>query len=217
MDKIVIYTDGSCLSNPGPGGWAVLLMYGKKEEILKGGESDTTNNRMEMTAILNALKWLNKNVKTSETKIELFSDSNLLIQSLTKGWKRKANLDIWKQIDREYSLLNKKNIKVGWNWVKGHSVNEYNALVDETAVSESRKQPRKSLETKPAKTSSDYYCGHCKKNVKGILSFMPDSQMIRVDCEKCGKYIKFGQKTTKNLILAKKKILISKKQQTTLF
>jgi len=212
MDKITIYTDGSCLLNPGPGGWAALIMHNGREDILKGGEPDTTNNRMEMTAILNALIWLNKNVKSSSPKVDLYSDSSLLIQSLTKGWKRKANIDIWKEIDAEYSSLNKKSIKVKWNWVKGHSVNEYNARVDELAVSESRKQPKKNSETKLLKKSSDYYCNHCKKHVKANLSFLPDSQMIRVDCDKCGKYIMFGEKTAKNLIQAKKKILISKKQ-----
>ncbi|MBN1494283.1 ribonuclease HI [Candidatus Peregrinibacteria bacterium] len=141
-DKITIYTDGSCLSNPGPGGWAVLIIYKGKNEILKGGEPATTNNRMEMTAILNALKWLNKNVKDPAAQIALFSDSNLLIQSLTKGWKRKANLDIWKQMDREIVNLYNKRIFLSWNWVKGHGTNKYNALVDEIAVKESTKQKK---------------------------------------------------------------------------
>jgi len=211
-EKITIYTDGSCLGNPGPGGWAVLVLHDSKKLELKGGEPETTNNRMEMTAILNALKWLNKNVKDGHARIELFSDSSLLVYSLTKGWKRKANIDIWKQIDEVYDALNKKGINVGWNWVKGHSTNEYNAHVDEMAVSESKKQPRGKVVTKSSKKSSDYYCANCKKNVKGDMSFLPDSQMIRVDCENCGKYIMFGEKTVKNLLLAKKNILISKKQ-----
>ena len=142
QDKITIYTDGSCLGNPGPGGWSVLIMHKRNEEILKGGKPDTTNNRMEMTAILNALKWLIKNVKSSTTEIEIYSDSSLLIHSITKGWKRKANTDIWKEIDDTLSLLNLKGIYINWNWVKGHHIDKFNAKVDEIAVEESKKQPR---------------------------------------------------------------------------
>lgn len=140
QDKITIYTDGSCLGNPGPGGWAALIMHGGKEKVLKGGEPDTTNNRMEMAAILNALKWLNENIKLKPSAIELFSDSSLLIQSLTKGWKRKANIDLWGKIDEQKSSLYKKGMFVNWNWVKGHHTDKYNAKVDEIAVAESKKQ-----------------------------------------------------------------------------
>jgi ribonuclease HI len=214
QDKITIYTDGSCLGNPGPGGWAVLIIKNKKEEILKGGEPDTTNNRMEMTAILNAIKWLNENVKSSTTEIELFSDSSLLINSISKGWKRKANTDIWEEIDEKLNLLNSKGIRIAWNWVKGHHTDKFNAKVDEIAVEESNKQPKGHASVKKSDTSKSpgFFCSRCKKEVKGDLSFLPDSGMIRADCEHCGKYIKFADTTAKNLRQAKLKILISKAQ-----
>ena len=140
QDKITIYTDGSCLGNPGPGGWSAIIMHKGGEQILNGGEPETTNNRMEMAAIVNALKWLNQNVSNKNTTIELFSDSSLLINSITKGWKRKANLDIWGKFDEQKGSLYNKGLFVNWNWVKGHHTNKYNARADELAVKESMKQ-----------------------------------------------------------------------------
>lgn len=139
MNDIEIYTDGSCLGNPGSGGWGIIILYGKKEIKLSGGEKDTTNNRMEMTAICRALEWLHKEsgLKKEELlskKIEIFSDSNLIIQTLTKGWKKKANTDIWAKIDKLRAWLN-----VEWTWVKAHHTDKYNNLVDKLAFSEAQK------------------------------------------------------------------------------
>ncbi|MDD3861774.1 MAG: ribonuclease HI [Candidatus Gracilibacteria bacterium] len=132
-EKIIIYTDGSCIGNPGPGGWGAIIRHGKEEIQISGGEIDTTNNRMEMMAIIQALKWVNsksglKKGEISETEIEVFSDSNLLMQSLNLGWKRKANLDLWEKMDLERGSLN-----ITWTWVKAHSTNKYNNLVDRLA------------------------------------------------------------------------------------
>lgn len=143
MKKIKIFTDGSCLGNPGPGGWAAIILD-EKQIILKGGEGYTTNNRMEMTAILEALKWLNKNKKA---EAEIFSDSNLLIQTLTKNWKKKKNKDLWMNIEK-----NLKNLYINWNWVKGHHDNEYNNMADEIAVMESEKAKRLPKKTLPDET-----------------------------------------------------------------
>ena len=133
-EKILVHTDGSCLGNPGPGGWGVVIHHDGKEIKLSGGEKDTTNNRMEMTAIIEALKWLTvkSGMSLSELQaadIEFFSDSNLLMQTLTLGWKRKANLDLWAKID---SLRGWLNIK--WTWIKSHATNKYNNLADKLAV-----------------------------------------------------------------------------------
>lgn len=130
MNKITIYTDGSCLGNPGPGGWGAIIMEGGKNIELKGNHPDTTNNRMEMTAILEALKWIQENNHT-DREIELFSDSNLIIQTLNKGWKKNANTDIWAGIDKNRAWLNIK-----WTWVKAHADNKYNNMVDEIAFNE---------------------------------------------------------------------------------
>ena len=135
--KIVIYTDGSCIGNPGPGGWAGLLFIGEREVVLKGGEADTTNNRMEMTAILKALQYLRKNFKDEELqkmKISVHSDSNLIIQTFKQNWKRKKNTDIWEKLDKARAWLD-----IDWNWVKAHHTNEHNNRVDEIAQKEARK------------------------------------------------------------------------------
>lgn len=141
MQKLEIYTDGSCLGNPGPGGWGVIILD-KKEVTLKGSDSHTTNNRMEMTAILNALAWIQENVKDPQTQnITIYSDSNLLIQTLNQGWKRKANTDLWAEIDKHRAWLS-----IQWVWVKAHASNKYNNLVDKIALSEAQKA-KKSLST----------------------------------------------------------------------
>ncbi len=141
MKKIRLFTDGSCIGNPGPGGWAFILID-ENEKIIKSSSEKiihrsnyslhTTNNRMEMQAILESLNYVSKNY--SDYSIELFSDSNLLIQTLNLGWKRKSNLDLWKEID-EY----RKNLSIKYIWVKGHADNEYNNLCDEYAQQESAK------------------------------------------------------------------------------
>lgn len=122
---IKIYTDGSCSGNPGPGGWGVLIFGNASKKILKGHDTDTTNNRMEMTAILNALKWMQKNGHKEAT---IYSDSNLLIQTFLQNWKKKKNLDLWKEIDKHL-----ENLNIKWEWVKAHAENKYNNEVDEVA------------------------------------------------------------------------------------
>lgn len=144
MKKINIYTDGSCIGNPGPGGWAFLIFDDEeknkkisatsKKNIFHRSDFSfhTTNNRMEMMAILEALKYSQENY--SDFFIELNSDSNLLIQTLNLGWKRKANLDLWSQIDAA-----RKNLKIKYFWVKAHANNQYNNLCDEYAQKASAK------------------------------------------------------------------------------
>jgi len=216
---IDIYTDGSCLGNPGVGGWGALIIKDNKEIILKGGEADTTNNRMEMTAVIEALKWIN-NKGILKGKISLYSDSSLIIQTIMKGWKRKANLDLWEKFDEVNNKLMDDEIFINWNWIKGHANHAYNEKVDEIAVQESKKIERKNkgkIEMEPkqkneSKDADKYSCTSCKQKTDGVLSFMPDSEMIRVDCLNCGKYIMFAEKTDENLKRAKKRILISKEQ-----
>ncbi|MBU1446179.1 ribonuclease HI [Patescibacteria group bacterium] len=215
--KIAIYTDGSCLNNPGRGGYgAIIRQMNTKgalgdEIVLRGGEAVTTNNRMEMKAILEAVKWCNNNVK--DEIVDIYSDSSYVLNSITQGWKKKANIELWAELDAELGKIMKAGIKINWNWVKGHAGNEINERVDKIAVEESYKQ--KETDVKPIKGENGkgkYNCKKCGKNVNGVLSFMPDSKMIRVDCSNCGNYIMFAEKTNENLKLALERILISKAQ-----
>lgn len=136
MKHVVIYTDGACRGNPGPGGWGVLLRYGRHEKILSGAETNTTNNRMELMAAINALKTL-----TEPCKIDLYTDSQYLQKGISewlsdwkkRGWKtanRKhvKNADLWEQLDTEQSRH-----QILWHWVKGHSGHPQNELVDSIA------------------------------------------------------------------------------------
>jgi len=120
----MIFTDGSCLENPGRGGYAaVFVENGKITKTLLGSAEYTTNNRMEMIAVLEALKELPDG--SDET---IVSDSQYVIHTLTKGWKRKKNQDIWLKIDRELERLN-----VNLVWIKGHRGNPFNEAADELA------------------------------------------------------------------------------------
>lgn len=140
--KIKIFTDGSCLGNPGPGGWAAILLEGEAKKpyiILKGHESETTNNRMEMVAVIEALRFIHEN-HLQQSSITLYSDSTLVIKTLSLGWKRKANLDLWEELDE----LNEE-LSVDYLWVEGHGKNKWNNECDKIAVAESTKAKKKNL------------------------------------------------------------------------
>ena len=128
---IKIYTDGSCLKNPnGPGGWAVCILEEDGSEFcMSGSDPSTTNNRMELKAVIEALKCLKE-----KQECVIFSDSMLVINCASGKWKRKANLDLWK----EYEDASRTK-KVLFEWVKGHSGDKYNDIVDKLALSESKK------------------------------------------------------------------------------
>lgn len=138
MQTVVVYTDGSCRKNPGPGGWAAVLRKGKKRKILQGADAETTNNRMEMKAVIGALRFLEGK---GPYKVEIYSDSQYVIKGISQwvpnwrrmGWKTSAgadvkNGDLWKEID---SLRGVHHI--GWNWVRGHNGDEYNEMADRLA------------------------------------------------------------------------------------
>ncbi|MCE2964759.1 MAG: ribonuclease HI [Alphaproteobacteria bacterium] len=135
-DIITIHTDGSCLGNPGRGGWAALLQWGEHEKELTGGEAHTTNNRMELTAALEALRALKK-----PSTVDLYSDSQYLRNGITQwihgwqknGWKTAAkkpvlNADIWQAL-----LEAEKPHTVRWHWVRGHDGHVENERVDALA------------------------------------------------------------------------------------
>lgn len=108
---ITLWTDGSCLGNPGPGGWAFVKKDQDGETERSGGSPQTTNNRMELQAAIEALESL----PDTPQDVVLYSDSQLLVKSMSEGWKRRANLDLWEHLDR---LASKHRIT--WRWVRGH-------------------------------------------------------------------------------------------------
>ena len=143
MKTVTIYTDGACSGNPGPGGWGAILRYRDTEKELSGGAAETTNNRMELTAVIEALRLLRE-----PCIVELYSDSKYVIDALSKGWARgwKArgwvksdkkpalNPDLWEQL-----LALPEVHQVRCHWVKGHAENEHNNRCDQMAVAESKK------------------------------------------------------------------------------
>lgn len=127
----IIYTDGSCIKNPnGPGGYAYIVIDTDGIEWhFSDGNMSTTNNRMELTAVIESLKHINVN-----EKCKIYSDSQLTINCATGKYKRKANLDLWS----EYDKVSKDKI-IEFEWVKAHNGNKYNEMVDKMALSESKK------------------------------------------------------------------------------
>ncbi len=134
--KIQVYTDGSCLGNPGPGAWAYPIRVEGKEIRNQGGEPYTTNNRMELTAVIEALKYLQEH-HPSEIELDIYSDSTWVISTLTKNWKRKKNLDLW---DALMPYLFEK--KISWNWVRGHNGHKENEDCDKRAQAEAQRQQK---------------------------------------------------------------------------
>ena len=126
---IVLYTDGACLGNPGPGGWGAVVFDEGEKKLLHGGENNTTNNRMEITAVIEALKTLPTGIN-----VKIYSDSTYVINTMTKNWKRKKNQDLWILLDSEAALRN-----LEWEWVKGHSGDEFNEEADRLAYQEASK------------------------------------------------------------------------------
>ena len=136
MNRVEIFTDGACKGNPGPGGWGVLLRKGPHEKELSGGEADTTNNRMEMTAVLQGL-----NALIEPCEVTLYSDSKYVIDGMTKwihGWKKRGwvnaskkpvrNADLWHDLIEAAAPH-----RITWEWVKGHSGHIENERVDRLA------------------------------------------------------------------------------------
>lgn len=141
MKEVIIYTDGACSGNPGPGGWAAILCYKGTEKELSGGEPDTTNNRMELTAVIRALALLKE-----PCAVTVYTDSQYISRAITEGWLKKwkaagfskkgglKNAEMWRQLD---GLL--QTHQVTFQWVKGHADNEYNNRCDRLAVEEREK------------------------------------------------------------------------------
>ena len=136
MSQVEIFTDGACSGNPGPGGWGAILRYGDTEKELSGGETETTNNRMEMMAAISALEALKRPVT-----IDIHTDSTYVRDGITKwihGWKKRdwrttdkkpvKNVDLWQRLEAAAAKH-----EVAWHWVKGHAGHPENERADELA------------------------------------------------------------------------------------
>ena len=143
MKKVFIFTDGSCSGNPGPGGWCAILRYGSHEKILSGGEAESTNNRMEMTAVIKALEALKERCCAVLT-----SDSKYVIDGMRRGWAESWREKGWKKSDGkpalnpdlwEKLLMLKEQHEIEYNWIKGHAGHEENERCDRFAVEQSQK------------------------------------------------------------------------------
>ena len=151
LKKVIIYTDGACSGNPGPGGWGAILKYGENEKEISGYEPNTTNNKMELTAAIEALKCLRE-----PCEVQLSSDSAYLINGFEKRWLENwksngwinsqketvKNIELWKELDKLRGIH-----RIAWIKVKGHSDNEYNNRCDKLATGEIKKQNEKKTET----------------------------------------------------------------------
>lgn len=143
ISEVTIYTDGACSGNPGPGGWAAILMAGGAKKEMSGGERDTTNNRMELMAVIEGLKALKR-----PCKVDIYSDSAYVVNAFEQNWLGKwvkngwknsakaevANSDLWKELINLTAMHN-----VTFHKVKGHADNEFNNRCDELAVREWKK------------------------------------------------------------------------------
>ena len=138
MKTVTIYTDGACSGNPGPGGWGAILEYRGREKVLSGAEPETTNNRMELTAVIRALECLKE-----PCVVELWSDSKYVIDALSLGWARGWQVRGWKKPDKKPALnpdlweallaLTARH-EMRYHWVKGHADNPMNERCDRLAV-----------------------------------------------------------------------------------
>ncbi|MBQ5632759.1 MAG: ribonuclease HI [Treponema sp.] len=144
MEEIIVYTDGGCSGNPGPGGWGIVVIANGEARQLSGGKKITTNNRMELTAAISALSVIQNTPSFNGKKIIVNIDSQYVKNGITvwiKSWKQKGwktadkkpvkNQDLWQQLDELNSNLN-----VEWNWVKGHAGIEYNEICDQLCQKE---------------------------------------------------------------------------------
>ncbi len=143
MKQVEIFTDGACSGNPGPGGWGAILRYKDTDKHISGGSADTTNNRMELTAVIEALKLLKE-----PCEVTLWTDSKYVADGLGKGWAAGWKKNGWKKADKKpalnpdlwdelLTLYGKHKVKI--RWIKGHSAHPENEECDRMAVAESQK------------------------------------------------------------------------------
>lgn len=134
MKKVSIYTDGACSGNPGIGGWGAILISGQHQKEISGSEMITTNNRMELFAVIKAFETLKE-----PCDLDIFTDSKYIFDGITKwipnwkknNWKKVKNPDLWIMLD---NLIQKTDHKINWHWVKGHNGDKFNEIADKLAT-----------------------------------------------------------------------------------
>jgi len=169
--SLTIYTDGSCLGNPGPGGWGAIVFDGSGEpQRLSGHEDHTTNNRMELMAAIQGLE-----AAPSGSKVVLYSDSGYLVNTMTKNWKRRVNHDLWGQLD---DLSGSRSVE--WRWVRGHDGDRWNEAADRLAVS-------------AMKIAADGNSGNSSGNSSG--ADQPARSLTHLDDEGRAKMVDVGDKS----------------------
>ncbi len=147
FNNVYLYTDGACSGNPGSGGWCALLRYGENEKIISGGNADTTNNRMELTAVIEGLRALKK-----PCSVTVVSDSKYVCDAINNGWVYSWKKKGWKKSDGKAALNSElwNDLldllfvhEVKFQWIKGHDGHPENEICDKTAVEESKKYRKK--------------------------------------------------------------------------
>lgn len=165
---IHIYTDGACLGNPGPGGWAAIIhTEDGSKTVLQGGERSTTNNRMEVTAAIKGLEAVQRGSAAC-----VHTDSQYLVHTMTRGWKRQANKDLWEKLD---SIVNDKNVT--WEWIRGHNGHVLNEEADSIAVAQAAIHSKVSAQEDSAIQTSFTLPGSAQPSTARNVSYMtvPDS------------------------------------------
>lgn len=201
MKHVMIYTDGSCSGNPGPGGYGAILIYNGTEKEISGGEENTTNNRMELLAPIRALQLLNE-----PCSVDLYSDSAYVVNSFLNGWIYSWARNGWRKKDGElknvdllqelYALCGKHNVT--WHKVKGHSDNPYNNRCDELAVSETEKIKKGLSEGSQAEEIRNrIYEGALEETVDATESIF-NGRVFRV--EKLSVTLPDGHKSTREIV-----------------
>ena len=170
----IAYADGSCIGNPGPGGWGVVLFQrnGERREFC-GANPSTTNNRMEITAAIEALRQI-----PAGAAVELHSDSQYLIKTMTLGWKRRENTDLWPMLDAEAARR-----RVVWRWVRGHAGDPLNERADELARAAAEgRAPRPPLRATPTHKESVVY-----EDIEGRLALLLQPEETIRRCTHCAR------------------------------
>ena len=189
---IDIYTDGSCIGNPGPGGWAAIIIENGATRKLHGRDDRTTNNKMEVLAAIKGIE-----ATPSGVDVCVHSDSSYLVNTMTKNWKRNKNRDLWERLDREVA---KRNVQ--WTWVKAHAGHPLNEMADRIANAEARGEPVNN----PSSPSQTPHPRHSREggnpsssirpNPTGEPESPPPSQLSHVDASGKAQMVDVGPKTT---------------------
>lgn len=173
---ILAYADGSCLGNPGPGGWGVVIVNPDgSTRTLSGANPATTNNRMEMTAAIEALRF-----SPPGADVTIRTDSQYVVKTMTLGWKRRENLDLWRHLDDEAEQR-----RVRWEWVRGHAGDTHNEQADEiarTAAAGASKTPPRLATAKPRRSADN----DIDRTAAEIEPFLLPGETLK-PCAACGK------------------------------